>query len=132
MLAFLWGSAEAALPDVKTVEVNYRELTEEQLFDGVVEAVSRSTVSSQTSGEIVELPYDVNDLVPKGALVLRIDDTRQKAELDKAKESPIGYNQLQAFDELIALALGSEKRMQLLRELAVQYKRGNFNGQKKD
>jgi RND family efflux transporter MFP subunit len=85
MLAFLWGSAEAALPDVKTVEVNYRELTEEQLFDGVIEAVSRSTVSAQTSGEIVELPYDVNDVVPKGALVVRIEDTRQKAELDKAK-----------------------------------------------
>ena len=84
MLTFLWGNAQAALPAVKTVEVNYRELTDEQLFDGVVEAVSRSTVSSQTSGEIVELPYDVNDLVPKDALVLRIDDTRQKAELDKA------------------------------------------------
>ena len=42
MLVFLWGSAEAALPDVKTVEVNYRELTEEQLFDGVIEAVSLS------------------------------------------------------------------------------------------
>jgi membrane fusion protein, multidrug efflux system len=84
MLTLLWGNAQAALPAVKTVEVNYRELTDEQLFDGVVEAVSRSTVSSQTSGEIVELPYDVNDLVPKGALVLRIDDTRQKAELDKA------------------------------------------------
>jgi len=84
MLAFLWGNAQAALPDVKTAEVNYRELNDERLFDGVIEAVSRSTVSAQTSGEIVELPFDVNDLVPKGALVVRIDDTRQKAELDKA------------------------------------------------
>ena len=63
---------------------------------------------------------------------LEAENARLQTELDKAKDSPIGYNQLQAFDELIALAVGSEKRMQLLRELAVQYKRGNFNGQKKD
>jgi RND family efflux transporter MFP subunit len=36
---------------------------------------------------VVELPFDVNDFVPKGALIVRIDDTRQKAELDKAAAS---------------------------------------------
>ena len=81
----LCANARAALPELGTIEVGYRELTDEQLFDGVIEAVSRSTVSAQTSGEIVELPFDVNDFVPKGALILRIDDTRQKAELDKAE-----------------------------------------------
>ena len=83
LLSFL-GNAQAALPELGTVEVAYRELADEQLFDGVIEAVARSTVSAQTSGEIVELPFDVNDFVPKGALIIRIDDTRQKAELDKA------------------------------------------------
>lgn len=78
------GGARAAQPELRTVETSYRELTDDILFDGVVEAVARSTVSAQTSGEIVELPFDVNDFVPKGALVVRIDDTRQKAELDKA------------------------------------------------
>ena len=62
---------------------------------------------------------------------LKAENDRLRAELEKAKESPIGYNQLQAFDELIALALGSEKRMQLMRELAVEYKRGNWRAQKK-
>lgn len=69
---------------IETVEAGYHELATERLFDGVVEAVSRSTVSAQTAGEIVELPVDVNDFVAKDAVVARIEDTRQKAELDKA------------------------------------------------
>ncbi len=76
----------AALP-FQTATVEYRALAEERRFDGRVEAVYRSTISAQTAGEIVELPYDVNDYVPKGAVVLRFDDTTQKAALDKALAS---------------------------------------------
>ncbi len=83
-LFLLADAAQAGLPSLETLEVSEQLLVEEQRVDGVVEAVSRSTVSAQTSGEIIELPFDVNDFVPKGAVVLRIDDTRQKAELDKA------------------------------------------------
>lgn len=79
------GSALAEPPVVQSAQVSYRQLTDEQRFDGVVEAVSRSTVSAQTGGEIVELPFDVNDFVPKGEVIVRIDDTRQKAELEKAR-----------------------------------------------
>jgi RND family efflux transporter MFP subunit len=84
LLALLCFGFQPARADIEVVEVDYHQLTDEQRFDGVVEAVFRSTVSAQTAGEIVELPYDVNDFVPKGALIVRIDDTRQKAELDKA------------------------------------------------
>jgi RND family efflux transporter MFP subunit len=78
------GAAQAALPQLATREVSEQQLVDEQRFDGLVEALSRSTVSAQTAGEIIELPFDVNDFVPKDAVVVRIDDTRQKAELDKA------------------------------------------------
>ena len=78
------GSAPAQSVPFATGTVEYRTLADERLFDGRVEAVNRSTISAQTSGEIIELPFDVNDFVPKGALIVRIDDTRQKAELDKA------------------------------------------------
>ncbi len=83
------GGMPAAAPlgssELKTVTAELHALSDEQRFDGVVEAVSRSTVSAQTAGEIVALPFDVNDLVPKGEVIVRIDDARQKAELDKAK-----------------------------------------------
>lgn len=77
--------ARAASPSLQTVEAVDHQLADEQRFDGLVEALSRSTVSAQTAGEIVELPFDVNDYVPKGEVILRIDDTRQKAELEKAR-----------------------------------------------
>lgn len=51
----------------------------------VVEAVAQSTISAQTSGRIIELPYDVNDLVPQGAVVVRFTDTEQKARLAQAQ-----------------------------------------------
>ncbi len=79
------SAAPAGSPELETATAELQSLTDEQRFDGVVEAVSRSTVSAQTSGEIVELPFDVNDLVPKGEVIARIDDARQKAELDKAR-----------------------------------------------
>lgn len=50
-----------------------------------VEAVAQSTVSAQTSGRIVELPFDVNDLVPQGAIIVRFTDTEQLARLAQAQ-----------------------------------------------
>lgn len=70
--------------ELETARVAYRPVTIEEVFDGVIEAVRRSTVSAQTAGEIIELPFDVNDYVRKDAVIVRFDDTRQKARLDKA------------------------------------------------
>ena len=39
----------------------------EQTWDGVVEATHQATMSAQTAGRVVELPYDVNDYVEAGA-----------------------------------------------------------------
>lgn len=52
-----------------------------------VEAVSQATVSAQTSGRIVELPFDVNDLVPQGAVIVRFTDIEQQARLKQAQAS---------------------------------------------
>lgn len=76
--------ATAAPASLKTTLSSYQLLQDEQRFDGLVEAVHQSTISAQTAGEIVELPFDVNDYVPKGALIVRLDDKRQKAQLDQA------------------------------------------------
>ena len=76
--------ATAAPASLKTTLASYQLLQDEQRFDGLVEAVHQSTISAQTAGEIVELPFDVNDYVPKGALIVRLDDKRQKAQLDQA------------------------------------------------
>ena len=76
--------AAATQNRLETGTVEIRQVAQEQVFDGAIEAVLRSTISAQTAGEIIELPFDVNDFVPKGAVIVRFDDTKQKARLDKA------------------------------------------------
>ena len=76
--------AAATQNRLETGTVEIRLVAQEQVFDGAIEAVLRSTISAQTAGEIIELPFDVNDFVPKGAVIVRFDDTKQKARLDKA------------------------------------------------
>jgi len=103
----------AALP-FATATVEYRALADEQRFDGRVEAVFRSTISAQTAGEILELPFDVNDYVPKGAVVLRFDDTRQKAALDKAVASA-----MEAESRLAEAQSTHQRNQRLIKENAV-------------
>ena len=59
--------------------------------------------------------------------------TRERlAKLEEAQDSPIGYNQMQAFDELTAYLVGIEKRCEIAREIANASKRGKWRAQKKD
>jgi len=104
----------AGTPELKFTEARYQVLADEQRFDGVVEAVYRSTLSAQTAGEIIELPFDVNDYVPKGAVMLRIDDTKQKARLDKAVAS-----EAQARAVLAEAESSHERNKRLIKENAV-------------
>ncbi|WP_203594441.1 efflux RND transporter periplasmic adaptor subunit [Wenzhouxiangella limi] len=60
-------------------------LVEHLRLDGVIEAVQQSTVSAQTSGTVVELPFDVDDVVDAGQLIARLDDTEQRARFNQAR-----------------------------------------------
>ncbi len=60
-------------------------VAQERMLDGVVEAVNQATVSSQTSGRIKEVLFDVDDTVEKGAVLLRFRDTEPLAKLDKSQ-----------------------------------------------
>jgi RND family efflux transporter MFP subunit len=107
------GSGAQSLP-FETGVVEYRALADERRFDGRVEAVHRSTISAQTPGEIVELPFDVNDYVPKGAVVLRFDDTTQTAALDKAVAS-----EMEAQSRLAEAQSAHQRNQRLIKENAV-------------
>ena len=68
-----------------TTEVKLARIASETDFDGVIEAVNQAVVSAQTSGRIVEMPFDVGDFVAQGAVVARFTDTEQQAGLAAAK-----------------------------------------------
>ena len=66
-------------------------------FEGTVEAVNRAIVAAQTSGRILELPFDYGDFVEQGSVIARLTQSEQRAGLDAAKAS---LNEAQtAFDE---------------------------------
>lgn len=69
----------------QTVDVVSSKVTDTIELEGVVEAIQQSTVSAQTSGSIVELPVDVDDPVAAGELIVRLDDTEQRARLNGAQ-----------------------------------------------
>lgn len=79
--------APAALPapDFPTVVIQPVRLPTERRLDGAVEAVNQATVAAQTSGRVAEILYDVNDMVPAGAVMLKIRGTVQRAGLAQAE-----------------------------------------------
>ncbi len=111
--AQLWGQGmlETAPAQLETVE-------REQVFDGTVEAVHRTTVSAQTTGRVLEVLYDVDDYVEKGAVLVRLRDTEQRAQAEKAQaaldEAQARFEQARSefarVEELYAKKLVSKSR----------------------
>ena len=61
------------------------EFHETVRLDGVIEAVQQSTVSAQTSGTVESLPYDVDDSVAAGDLIVQLEDSEQRSRLRQAQ-----------------------------------------------
>jgi multidrug efflux pump subunit AcrA (membrane-fusion protein) len=78
----------------------------EQVWDGVVEAVNQVTITAQTNARVLELPYDVNDVVAKGAVLVRFSDVEQKSARNAAQaqiaSAQAAYKDAQASFERIA------------------------------
>jgi RND family efflux transporter MFP subunit len=83
-LAIFSGAQSAAETSFPTMVARYETAPRERIWDGTVEAVNQGTVSAQTSGRVAEIIYDVNDFVPKNAVVVRFTDTEQQAALRRA------------------------------------------------
>jgi RND family efflux transporter MFP subunit len=78
-------SAENAGSTLETAETTLQTLSREFRIDGVVEAINQATVSAQTGGTIQEILVDVDDYVEKGAVIIRLKDVSQQAQLKKAQ-----------------------------------------------
>jgi RND family efflux transporter MFP subunit len=70
--------AQAPLESVTVVEKSF---TQHEVFDAVVEAVNHSTVSSRISAQVIEINFDVNDVVPKGAVIMKFEAAEFKARV---------------------------------------------------
>ncbi len=70
---------------LETAEVRQVRVPRVFRLDGVVEAVNQSTISAQTRGQVEAIYYDVDDVVEKGALLVKLKDTEQQAALKRAE-----------------------------------------------
>jgi len=91
--SFLVPAAPAAAQDMATVAVSYEVIPQERSFDGFVEAVRQSTVSAQVSARIEELPFDVDDYVERGDVIVRFRNQQAAADL---KQSEAALQEAQA------------------------------------
>ncbi len=85
LLALVSAAPVIAAVPLETVTTKLEDAARERVWDGRVEAVNQATVSAQTSGRIAELPFDVNDYVEAGDVLMRFTDTEQKAALARAE-----------------------------------------------
>ena len=87
VLAWIAGlvAGGAWASDLSTVTVEYETVPRERSFDGLVEAERQSTVSSQVSARIEELPFDVDDTVERGDIIVRFRDQQAAADLKQAE-----------------------------------------------
>jgi RND family efflux transporter MFP subunit len=80
---FVLAQGVSTRPEAAPVERS--ELQETLVLDGVIEAVQQSTVSAQTSGTVQQLPFDVDDSVAAGDLIVQLDSSEQRARVNQAQ-----------------------------------------------
>jgi RND family efflux transporter MFP subunit len=78
-------AAALAAPPLTSIVIQAMRTPLERSVDGTVEAVNQATVAAQTSGRVAEILYDVNDVVPAGAVIIRLKGTEQRAGLQGAE-----------------------------------------------
>ena len=76
---FLSTAADAA-PTLETQPATMREVVQTYTLEGVIEARQQSTVSTQVSGRIVSLYFDVGDRVRKGQIIARLDEAELRQQ----------------------------------------------------
>lgn len=65
--------------------VQLKIVQEVRFLNAQIEAVRKATVASQVRGRIIEIPFDVDDYVEKGSVLVRFRDKDQRAALKSAQ-----------------------------------------------
>jgi RND family efflux transporter MFP subunit len=79
------GGPLASASDLETAPVTRVDLPRVYRLDGVAEAISRGTVSAQTSGRVLEVNFDVDDYVRRGEVIVVLEDREQRVRVDQAR-----------------------------------------------
>ena len=80
----IFTSAQPLAAELETVSVSYTEVPRVYRLDGVIEAVNKTTVSAQVSGQIEAILFDVDDYVEKDQVIIRLNDKQPASRLKQA------------------------------------------------
>jgi len=80
-LLLISSSASIAGTQLAVIAVEDKSFPQIEVFDAVIEAIHHSTVSSRIAAEVVELNYDVNDIVAKDSVIMRFRDEEFQARV---------------------------------------------------
>ncbi len=128
-------------PALASVVVHAQAAHDEQVWDGVVEAVNQATITAQTNARVLELPHDVNDVVAKGDVLVRFTDVEQKSARSAAqaqvasaaatyKEAAASYQRIQAVYAkgfVSAAQLDQQRALRDAAQAALASARAQFN-----
>ena len=78
------AQADSDLP-FGTAQVVEDNVLRTRVLDGVIEAVNKTTVSAQTSGQVESVHYDVDDFVKQGQIIVKLKAKKQSAGARQAK-----------------------------------------------
>jgi RND family efflux transporter MFP subunit len=81
----LFACFQLPAADLETVSVSYTQIPRIYRLNGVVEAVNKTTVSAQISGQVEAMLFDVDDYVEKDQVIILINDKQPAARLEQAK-----------------------------------------------
>ena len=84
LLSLLFPMQVYAL-ELHTVAVERVQAPRVYRLDGIIEAVRKTTVSAQISGQVEDVLFDVDDYVARGEVVVRLNDTQPRARLKQAQ-----------------------------------------------
>jgi RND family efflux transporter MFP subunit len=89
LVLFILSSSSAHLiaqeKQLNTVKVSYQQVASEFTVNGVVEAVKQATMGAQTSGQVLEVNFDVDDFVEKEQVLVRLKSVQQQASLGQTE-----------------------------------------------
>ena len=104
-----WGSADATLPPLHTVEVDRGEVSRRVVAHGTLQPVQKVTVGSQVSGIIEDIMVDFNARVTRGQVIAQIDPSTFAAAVSSARA------ELESAEAGLKLARMNWERVQELR-----------------
>lgn len=85
MLAVIGLSNAVAEESLAVSTAETRVIAKRFVADAVIEAVHQATLAAETTGRIKQILFDVDDVVEKGAILLRFTDKEQQANMARAE-----------------------------------------------